>query len=144
MVDKTSSIFHFCQDRVLLKLLFICDLRWAFFKKKNWYSYMYTYISFACFSNIQTEMSIMFLENKLIKYRNIITECRDSSKSILSWFYLFSPQRCFTFMDRGFVFKQINNYISCFAPGDPKVLSVFKQAIFKCCLFLMHGDKVLH
>jgi hypothetical protein len=24
-------------------------------------------------------------------------------------------------MDRGFVFKQINNYISCFAPGDPKV-----------------------
>uniref|UniRef100_A0A8C5KUY1 Dedicator of cytokinesis 9 n=1 Tax=Jaculus jaculus TaxID=51337 RepID=A0A8C5KUY1_JACJA len=31
-------------------------------------------------------------------------------------------KRCFTFMDRGFVFKQINNYISCFAPGDPKVL----------------------
>uniref|UniRef100_A0A8C0XTG3 Dedicator of cytokinesis protein 9 n=1 Tax=Castor canadensis TaxID=51338 RepID=A0A8C0XTG3_CASCN len=30
-------------------------------------------------------------------------------------------KRCFTFMDRGFVFKQINNYISCFAPGDPKV-----------------------
>ncbi|KAL0614613.1 Dedicator of cytokinesis protein 9 [Plecturocebus cupreus] len=29
-------------------------------------------------------------------------------------------KRCFTFMDRGFVFKQINNYISCFAPGDPK------------------------
>lgn len=54
------------------------------------------------------------------------------------------PQRCFTFMDRGFVFKQINNYISCFAPGDPKVLSVFKQAIFKHCLFLMHGNRVLH
>uniref|UniRef100_A0A8C8SQQ6 Dedicator of cytokinesis 9 n=1 Tax=Pelusios castaneus TaxID=367368 RepID=A0A8C8SQQ6_9SAUR len=35
-------------------------------------------------------------------------------------------KRCFTFMDRGFVFKQINNYISCFAPGDPKTLFDFK------------------
>jgi len=24
-------------------------------------------------------------------------------------------------MDRGFVFKLINNYITCFVPGDPKV-----------------------
>lgn len=24
-------------------------------------------------------------------------------------------------MDRGFVFKQINNYMNCFVPGDPKV-----------------------
>lgn len=24
-------------------------------------------------------------------------------------------------MDRGFVFKQINNYMNCFMPGDPKV-----------------------
>ncbi|XP_069495926.1 dedicator of cytokinesis protein 9 isoform X3 [Ambystoma mexicanum] len=35
-------------------------------------------------------------------------------------------KRCFTFMDRGFVFKQINNYISCFSPGDPKTLYEFK------------------
>nr|XP_014431520.1 dedicator of cytokinesis protein 9 [Pelodiscus sinensis] len=35
-------------------------------------------------------------------------------------------KRCFTFMDRGFVFKQINNYTSCFAPGDPKTLFEFK------------------
>ncbi|KAM6448572.1 dedicator of cytokinesis protein 9 isoform 2-T2 [Liasis olivaceus] len=35
-------------------------------------------------------------------------------------------KRCFTFMDRGFVFKQINNYISFFAPGDPKALFEFK------------------
>ncbi|XP_074819038.1 dedicator of cytokinesis protein 9 isoform X6 [Natator depressus] len=35
-------------------------------------------------------------------------------------------KRCFSFMDRGFVFKQINNYISCFAPGDPKTLFEFK------------------
>ncbi|XP_066476190.1 dedicator of cytokinesis protein 9 isoform X3 [Tiliqua scincoides] len=35
-------------------------------------------------------------------------------------------KRCFTFMDRGFVFKQINNYISFFTPGDPKTLFEFK------------------
>ncbi|XP_062982156.1 dedicator of cytokinesis protein 9 isoform X4 [Elgaria multicarinata webbii] len=35
-------------------------------------------------------------------------------------------KRCFTFMDRGFVFKQINNYIGFFAPGDPKTLFEFK------------------
>ncbi|XP_077199953.1 dedicator of cytokinesis protein 9 isoform X11 [Paroedura picta] len=35
-------------------------------------------------------------------------------------------KRCFTFMDRGFVFKQINNYVSFFAPGDPKTLFEFK------------------
>lgn len=33
----------------------------------------------------------------------------------------FFTQRCFTFMDRGFVFKQINNYMNCFVPGDSKV-----------------------
>ncbi|KAI1899017.1 hypothetical protein AGOR_G00078350 [Albula goreensis] len=36
------------------------------------------------------------------------------------------PQRCFTFMDRGFAFKQINNYINCFVPGDSKTLYEFK------------------
>nr|XP_060625516.1 dedicator of cytokinesis protein 9 isoform X4 [Anolis sagrei ordinatus] len=35
-------------------------------------------------------------------------------------------KRCFTFMDRGFVFKQINNYITFFTPGDPKTLFEFK------------------
>ncbi|XP_048834394.1 dedicator of cytokinesis protein 9-like isoform X13 [Brienomyrus brachyistius] len=35
-------------------------------------------------------------------------------------------KRCFTFMDRGFVLKQINTYMSCFGPGDPKILYEFK------------------
>ncbi|XP_075708543.1 dedicator of cytokinesis protein 9 isoform X13 [Rhinoderma darwinii] len=38
----------------------------------------------------------------------------------------FFIKRCFTFMDRGFVFKQINNYMSFFSPGDPKTLFEFK------------------
>lgn len=39
-------------------------------------------------------------------------------------------QHCFTFMDRGFVFKQINNYMNCFVPGDPKVFFFFKHKDF--------------
>ncbi|KAI4544507.1 hypothetical protein MG293_004773 [Ovis ammon polii] len=35
-------------------------------------------------------------------------------------------QRCFTFMDRGFVFKMVNNYISMFSSGDPKTLCQYK------------------
>ncbi|XP_075446913.1 dedicator of cytokinesis protein 9 isoform X9 [Ascaphus truei] len=38
----------------------------------------------------------------------------------------FFIKRCFTFMDRGFVFKQINNYMSFFAPGDSKTLFEYK------------------
>ncbi|ETE67985.1 Dedicator of cytokinesis protein 10 [Ophiophagus hannah] len=32
-------------------------------------------------------------------------------------------KQCFTFMDRGFVFKLINNYISMFGPGDDKMIN---------------------
>ncbi|XP_061082235.1 dedicator of cytokinesis protein 9-like isoform X3 [Conger conger] len=35
-------------------------------------------------------------------------------------------KRCFTFMDRGFVFKQINNYVNCFLPGDSRTLYELK------------------
>lgn len=40
---------------------------------------------------------------------------------VYSLICLLLSQRCFNLMDRGFVFKQINNYMSCFTPGDPKV-----------------------
>lgn len=33
-------------------------------------------------------------------------------------------------MDRGFVFKQINNYINCFMPGDPKVHETVTKSIY--------------
>ncbi|KAK2157530.1 hypothetical protein LSH36_189g03057 [Paralvinella palmiformis] len=35
-------------------------------------------------------------------------------------------KRCFTFMDRGFVFRLINSYIEMYSPGDPKILQNFK------------------
>ena len=47
-------------------------------------------------------------------------------------------------MDRGFVFKQINNYINCFMPGDPKVHNTRcsnypnkldnNTVVFECCI----------
>lgn len=34
-------------------------------------------------------------------------------------------------MDRGFVFKQINNYMNCFVPGDPKVCKLLEMNFVK-------------
>ncbi|XP_017452321.2 dedicator of cytokinesis protein 10 isoform X13 [Rattus norvegicus] len=35
-------------------------------------------------------------------------------------------KRCFTFMDRGFVFKMVNNYVSMFSSGEFKTLCQYK------------------
>uniref|UniRef100_A0A672NHS7 Dedicator of cytokinesis protein 9-like n=1 Tax=Sinocyclocheilus grahami TaxID=75366 RepID=A0A672NHS7_SINGR len=55
------------------------------------------------------------------KYKDNLDAARNADHSLAVFI-----KRCFTFMDRGFVFKQINNYISCFVPGDPKTLYEFK------------------
>uniref|UniRef100_A0A8C4V8Y4 Dedicator of cytokinesis 9 n=1 Tax=Falco tinnunculus TaxID=100819 RepID=A0A8C4V8Y4_FALTI len=55
------------------------------------------------------------------KYRDNPEASKNANHSLAAFI-----KRCFTFMDRGFVFKQINNYISGFAPGDPKTLFEFK------------------
>ncbi|KAJ0009333.1 hypothetical protein NQD34_001035 [Periophthalmus magnuspinnatus] len=55
------------------------------------------------------------------KYKDNLDAARNANHSLAVF-----VKRCFTFMDRGFVFKQINNYINCFVPGDPKTLYEFK------------------
>uniref|UniRef100_A0AAY4CTK6 Dedicator of cytokinesis protein 9 n=1 Tax=Denticeps clupeoides TaxID=299321 RepID=A0AAY4CTK6_9TELE len=50
------------------------------------------------------------------KYKDNLDAARNANHSLAVFI-----KRCFTFMDRGFVFKQINNYINCFMPGDSKV-----------------------
>ncbi|KAM8872504.1 dedicator of cytokinesis protein 9 isoform 2-T2 [Synchiropus picturatus] len=55
------------------------------------------------------------------KYKDNLDAARNANHSLA-----FFIKRCFTFMDRGFVFKQINNYMNCFMPGDPKTLYEFK------------------
>ncbi|KAM4710945.1 dedicator of cytokinesis protein 9-like isoform 3-T3 [Anableps anableps] len=55
------------------------------------------------------------------KYKDNLDASRNANHSLAVFI-----KRCFTFMDRGFVFKQINNYMNCFVPGDPKTLFEFK------------------
>uniref|UniRef100_A0A8C4ZYY5 Dedicator of cytokinesis 9b n=1 Tax=Gadus morhua TaxID=8049 RepID=A0A8C4ZYY5_GADMO len=55
------------------------------------------------------------------KYKDNLDAARNANHSLAVFI-----KRCFTFMDRGFVFKQINNYMNCFVPGDPKTLHEFK------------------
>ncbi|XP_066562843.1 dedicator of cytokinesis protein 9 isoform X5 [Amia ocellicauda] len=55
------------------------------------------------------------------KYKDNLDAARNANHSLAVFI-----KRCFTFMDRGFVFKQINNYVNCFVPGDPKTLYEFK------------------
>ncbi|XP_048826602.1 dedicator of cytokinesis protein 9-like isoform X4 [Brienomyrus brachyistius] len=55
------------------------------------------------------------------KYKDNLDAARSANHSLAVFI-----KRCFTFMDRGFVFKQINTYINCFLPGDAKTLFEFK------------------
>ncbi|XP_037328863.2 dedicator of cytokinesis protein 9 isoform X7 [Pungitius pungitius] len=55
------------------------------------------------------------------KYKDNLDAARNANHSLAVFI-----KRCFTFMDRGFVLKQINNYMNCFMPGDPKTLYEFK------------------
>ncbi|XP_059184263.1 dedicator of cytokinesis protein 9-like isoform X2 [Centropristis striata] len=55
------------------------------------------------------------------KYKDNLDAARNANHSLALFI-----KRCFTFMDRGFTFKQINNYMNCFMPGDPKTLYEFK------------------
>uniref|UniRef100_A0A3Q3AYX0 Dedicator of cytokinesis 9 n=1 Tax=Kryptolebias marmoratus TaxID=37003 RepID=A0A3Q3AYX0_KRYMA len=55
------------------------------------------------------------------KYKDNLDAARNANHSLAVF-----VKRCFNLMDRGFVFKQINNYINCFMPGDPKTLFEFK------------------
>uniref|UniRef100_A0A673BHU2 Dedicator of cytokinesis 9 n=1 Tax=Sphaeramia orbicularis TaxID=375764 RepID=A0A673BHU2_9TELE len=55
------------------------------------------------------------------KYKDNLDAARNANHSLAVFI-----KRCFNLMDRGFAFKQINNYINCFMPGDPKTLFEFK------------------
>ncbi|XP_060224684.1 dedicator of cytokinesis protein 10 isoform X11 [Meriones unguiculatus] len=55
------------------------------------------------------------------KYKNSLEETRRANHSVARFL-----KRCFTFMDRGFVFKMVNNYISMFSSGEFKTLCQFK------------------
>uniref|UniRef100_A0A8C6QHS5 Dedicator of cytokinesis 10 n=1 Tax=Nannospalax galili TaxID=1026970 RepID=A0A8C6QHS5_NANGA len=55
------------------------------------------------------------------KYKDALEETKRANHSVARFL-----KRCFTFMDRGFVFKMVNNYISMFSSGDFKTLCQYK------------------
>ncbi|KAJ3592631.1 hypothetical protein NHX12_007758, partial [Muraenolepis orangiensis] len=63
----------------------------------------------------------MMMPHVTQKYKEYLDAARNANHSLAVF-----VKRCFTLMDRGFVFKQINNYIHCFMPGDSKTLYEFK------------------
>ncbi|GCB72056.1 hypothetical protein scyTo_0001806 [Scyliorhinus torazame] len=55
------------------------------------------------------------------KYKDKPEAARNANHSLAVFI-----KRCFSLMDRGFVFKQINNYMKWFSPGNPKTLFELK------------------
>ncbi|XP_038604845.1 dedicator of cytokinesis protein 10 isoform X3 [Tachyglossus aculeatus] len=65
---------------------------------------------------------VMVLSDHVIwKYKDALEETKRANHSVARFL-----KHCFTFMDRGFVFKMINSYISMFSPSDPKILCQYK------------------
>ncbi|XP_050819924.1 dedicator of cytokinesis protein 10 isoform X6 [Gopherus flavomarginatus] len=65
---------------------------------------------------------IMNLSDHVVwKYKDAPEETKNANHSIARFL-----KRCFTFMDRGFVFKMVNNYVSMFSSGDHKILYQYK------------------
>uniref|UniRef100_A0A3B5BH30 Dedicator of cytokinesis protein 9-like n=1 Tax=Stegastes partitus TaxID=144197 RepID=A0A3B5BH30_9TELE len=75
----------------------------------------------ASFNHAVETLVNMLMPHITQKYKDNLDAARNANHSLAVFI-----KRCFTFMDRGFVFKQINNYMNCFVPGDPKTLYEFK------------------
>uniref|UniRef100_A0A8C9W753 Dedicator of cytokinesis 9 n=1 Tax=Scleropages formosus TaxID=113540 RepID=A0A8C9W753_SCLFO len=67
------------------------------------------------------------------KYKENLDAARNANHSLAVFI-----KRCFTFMDRGFIFKQINNYINCFGPADSKTLYEFKFEFLRVVCYHEH------
>uniref|UniRef100_A0A3Q2WBW1 Dedicator of cytokinesis 9 n=1 Tax=Haplochromis burtoni TaxID=8153 RepID=A0A3Q2WBW1_HAPBU len=75
----------------------------------------------ASFHHTAETLVNMIMPHITQKYKDNLDAARNANHSLAVFI-----KRCFNLMDRGFVFKQINNYINCFVPGDPKTLFEFK------------------
>ncbi|XP_006890382.1 PREDICTED: dedicator of cytokinesis protein 10 [Elephantulus edwardii] len=64
---------------------------------------------------------MVLCDHVIWKYKEAVEETRRANHSVASFL-----KRCFTFMDRGFVFKMVNNYISMFSSGNLKTLCQYK------------------
>uniref|UniRef100_A0AAR2KUS0 Dedicator of cytokinesis 9 n=1 Tax=Pygocentrus nattereri TaxID=42514 RepID=A0AAR2KUS0_PYGNA len=75
----------------------------------------------------------MLMPHIVQKYKDNLDAACNANHSLA-----FFIKRCFTFMDRGFVFKQINNYINCFM-----FCAVFCSSRYKQCKCSLKGTTVV-
>ncbi|TMS06920.1 Dedicator of cytokinesis protein 9 [Larimichthys crocea] len=75
----------------------------------------------AAFHHTVETLVNMMMPHITQKYKDNLDAARNANHSLAVFI-----KRCFNLMDRGFAFKQINNYINCFMPGDPKTLFEFR------------------
>lgn len=73
------------------------------------------------FQNELDNLVMSLADHMIWKNKDALEETRRANHSVARFL-----KRCFTFMDRGFVFKMVNNYISMFSSGDPKTLCQYK------------------
>uniref|UniRef100_A0A673SLR3 Dedicator of cytokinesis 10 n=1 Tax=Suricata suricatta TaxID=37032 RepID=A0A673SLR3_SURSU len=73
------------------------------------------------YQNELDNLVMVLCDHVIWKYKDALEETRRANHSVARFL-----KRCFTFMDRGFVFKMVNNYISMFSSGDLKTLCQYK------------------
>ncbi|XP_077011409.1 dedicator of cytokinesis protein 10 isoform X12 [Tamandua tetradactyla] len=73
------------------------------------------------YQNEVDTLVMVFSDHVIWKYKEALEETRRANQSVARFL-----KRCFTFMDRGFVFRMVNNYISMFSSGDLRTLCQYK------------------
>ncbi|KAJ6669308.1 hypothetical protein lerEdw1_008117 [Lerista edwardsae] len=69
------------------------------------------------FQNELDTLIMVLSDHVFWKHREALEETKNANHSVGRFL-----KRCFTFMDRGFIFKLINSYISMVGPGEHKIL----------------------
>ncbi|CAH2315231.1 dedicator of cytokinesis 11 isoform X3 [Pelobates cultripes] len=73
------------------------------------------------YQNALHSLLLSIIPHVTIRYGEIQEESRNGNMSLANFI-----KRCLTFMDRGFVFTLMNDYMSGFSPKDPKILTEYK------------------
>ncbi|XP_015271740.1 PREDICTED: dedicator of cytokinesis protein 11 [Gekko japonicus] len=73
------------------------------------------------YSHVLHSLLLAIIPHVNIRYSEIPEESRNVNFSLANFL-----KRCLTFMDRGFIFNLINDYMSGFSPKDPKLLVEYK------------------
>ncbi|XP_030430457.1 dedicator of cytokinesis protein 11 isoform X4 [Gopherus evgoodei] len=73
------------------------------------------------YHHVLHSLLLAIIPHVTIRYSEIPEESRNVNFSLANFL-----KRCLTFMDRGFIFNLINDYVSGFSRKDPKILVEFK------------------